>query len=393
LYGYRCTEVDIKPGDIPDESLYSWTREYNNYDDRYRPPMAACILPHVRAVPPRPDVTHPPSALYGVAKRMAYRPKPPDRQMLKEFRKFVRQWVRSNLLPLDPSFQFDVEPWLESTNYSFKRKEELRKAYAEVVKMDDIDKDTRLNKYAKVKYFVKEEWYPEYKHHRGIWAREDAFKVICGPFFKSIEEALFKLPYFIKKIPKDKRADYIMSLMNFDGYIYQTTDFTAYESHFRTELMYYCEYELYSYMVSMNAVGKVLLRNIFSVIGSFNYVVNKYFTLAVEAKRMSGEMNTSLGNGFSNLMFLLFAAHYYKIDFVGPVVEGDDGLMGLARKIPAQYFHKMGLNVKMETHELLSYASFCGMIFDPIERINITDPRKTFGHDNVGSKEVCSVVT
>jgi hypothetical protein len=90
---------------------------------------------------------------------------------------------------------------------------------------------------------------------------------------------------------------------------------------------------------------------------------------------MSGEMNTSLGNGFSNLMFLLFGAQEYKISISGVIVEGDDGLMGLNKDIPEQYFKDMGLNVKMKTVDNLEEASFCGLIFDPVEQINIRDPR------------------
>jgi len=337
--------------------------------------MAASILPHINAIPPRPDVTHPTSALYGAAKRMAYKPKPVSNSVLKGFRRFVRKWLRDNLLPLDESEDFDFEEWLSMTNYPNKRKEVLRKAYSEIVG-DELFDEHKLNVNAKVKYFVKEEWYPEYKHFRGIWTRDDAFKCLCGPFFKKIEEQLFKLPYFIKKIPKDERADYIMQFMDKLGYIFQSTDFTAYESHFTTKLMYYCERELYKYMVSKTLKGQRLLRLIFYVIANFNYVVNKYFILAVCAKRMSGEMNTSLGNSFANLMFLLYACYLYKIDILGPLVEGDDGLAGLSKNIPAVYFDDMGLNVKMEVVEEISYASFCGMVFDPVERICITDPRK-----------------
>jgi len=337
--------------------------------------MAATVLPHIKALPPRPDVTHPTSALYGVAKRMAYAPKKANPKMLKKFRKFVRRWVRDNLTPLENTEEFDFEEWLESTNYTNARKDELRRVHAKIIAEDLADPVTGLNINATIKYFVKEEWYPEYKHFRGIWSRSDAFKVICGPFFKKIEKALFSHPYFIKKIPKDQRADYIMNFMFQPGFKYKTTDFTSYESHFMTELMYNCEFELYQFMSSNNERAMRLLQIIFDVIANCNYATNKYFNIAVDAKRMSGEMNTSLGNGFSNLMFLLFAVDYYKLPFTGPVVEGDDGLLGLIDDIPEEYFELMGLNVKMDTTEM-SHASFCGMVFDTIERINVTDPRK-----------------
>lgn len=335
--------------------------------------MAACIFPHVKAVPPRPDVSHPDSALYGIAKRMAYKPVPYKKYKMKRFRKFVRKWLRENMTPISQEEDFCFEEWLNSTNYEEWRKKELRAAFLNIV--DQYEKKDGLSVHATVKYFVKEEWYPEYKHHRGIWARVDEFKCISGPFFKKVEEQLFKLKYFIKKIPKDQRAEYIMKIMGIDGVKFQTTDFTAYESHFKPFMMYNCEFELYKYMASCNPKAQKTVQFLFSVLAWANHVQNKYFTVVVKAKRMSGEMNTSLGNGFSNLMYLLFACEEEKIEFWGPVVEGDDGLLALSRDIPKKYFEDMGLNVKMETHENLSDASFCGLIFDPEELINIRDPR------------------
>jgi len=367
--------VDILPGEEPDESMYRVTKAYLEYDESRRPPMEATTLPHVHALPPRPDVTHPDSALLGVAKRMAYKPPPYCKHLRRRFRRFVKQWVRENLEPILESDALDFEEWLSETNYPDWRKKEIRDAYKSIEK-DFDDKDVYgNNRYSEVKYFVKEENYPEYKHHRGIWARVDEFKAISGPFFRKIEEKLFKLPYFIKKIPKDKRPEYIQEMLFQEGMKYQTTDFTSFESLFTTDMMDDCEFELYRYMASKNPRAKWICQVIFAVVASDNHVTNKYFTLGVHAKRMSGEMNTSLGNGFSNLMFLLFACKEYKIYLRGAVVEGDDGLTSQSKEIPPEYFKKMGLNVKMKTVESLSEASFCGIIFDPIENINIRDPR------------------
>lgn len=87
-------------------------------------------------------------------------------------------------------------------------------------------------------------------------------------------------------------------------------------------------------------------------------------------------MNTSLGNGFSNLMFLLFAKYEYDIQMTDPAVEGDDGLVGIRGELPASHFQELGLTVKMEVHESLSTASFCGLVFDPEEQIIVTEPLK-----------------
>jgi len=375
LYGYRTSEVNIKAGELPDDSVYQVTKAYHDYDSGIRPPMSATIMPHIFAIPPKPDISNPDSSLYGVGKRMAYKPPLYKKRLRRRFRRFVKKWVRDNLIPIDEDDTLDFEVWLEGTNYPKYRKDQLRESFKNIERQFD-EKDTAgFNKYAEVKYFTKEEYYPEYKHHRGIWARADEFKAIAGPFFKKIEDKLFKLPYFIKKVPKDERPNYIYNLIYSNNHKYQTTDFTSYESLFTTDLMDDCEFELYRYMASKNAKARWICQILFSVLAGDNRVVNKFFTLGVHAKRMSGEMNTSLGNGFSNLMFLLFAVFEYKISMSGVVVEGDDGLMGLNKDIPKQYFVDMGLNVKMNTVDNLEEASFCGIIFDPVEQINIRDPR------------------
>jgi hypothetical protein len=97
----------------------------------------------------------------------------------------------------------------------------------------------------------------------------------------------------------------------------------------------------------------------------------------VDATRMSGEMCTSLGNGFSNLMLMQFVCEEAGCREVLGVVEGDDGLFTMIGTPPTEEdFARMGLFIKMEVHDTISTASFCGIVFDPTDRINVTDPRK-----------------
>ncbi len=121
------------------------------------------------------------------------------------------------------------------------------------------------------------------------------------------------------------------------------------------------------------------------------------FWTAVFATRMSGEMCTSLGNGFANLMANLFI-HYEKgadIEEVPIVIEGDDGLiadsMGVTLE-PADY-SSIGLKVKIIHHDQINTASFCGIVFDQGDADNITNPLEalaSFGwttHDYALSNE------
>lgn len=335
--------------------------------------MSACFIKTTQAIPPKPDVTHPISQILGVGKRMAYNPPKYDKKLRRKFRRFVKKWLCDNMAPIDPDEKFDFEEWLSNTNYPEWRKQEIRKkAPKEGYLFDEVQ--TKEFKNFDVKLFTKEEYYPEYKHFRGIWARSDEAKAIMGPFFRKIEKKLFALPYFIKKIPKNERPAYINNFMNSNILKFQGTDYTSFESLFTTDMMDDCEFELYRYMSSLNPEAQLRCRYIFRLLASKNFAKNKFFTVLVDAKRMSGEMNTSLGNGFSNLMFLLFAVHYYKREYSGPIIEGDDALIGLSESIPPEYYQKMGLNVKMEFIDDISEGSFCGLVYDPQELINIRDP-------------------
>lgn len=309
---------------------------------------------------------------------MAYNPPVYDKKLRRRFRRFVAKWLEKNMTPIEAGEEITFDEWIESTDYPEWRRKELREVYDRL--MDEntyfANETDRLHKNADVKIFAKEENYPEYKYHRSIWARVDEFKVISGPFFKMIEKQLFKLPYFIKKVPKAERPAYIKNLIEKTGMMYMCTDFTSFESLFTTDMQDDCEFQLYRYMSSKSDAMKRICRMLFAVLAGDNVCKNKYFHVSVDAKRMSGEMCTSLGNGFSNLMFILFALEEHKIGHSGVVVEGDDGLTGLEKEIPQEFFVKMGLNVKMELKNNVSEASFCGIIYDDESLINITEPLK-----------------
>ena len=85
-------------------------------------------------------------------------------------------------------------------------------------------------------------------------------------------------------------------------------------------------------------------------------------------------MNTSLGNGFTNLMLVLFL--FSELDeIVDPVVEGDDCNVSFMSRCPtAKDFEKLGFTIKCGVSDSFEEMSFCGMIFDPVDLINVTDP-------------------
>lgn len=330
------------------------------------------------ALLPHPDYMCPRTAVLGARKRILAKCPKIDQVLLGQFAGFVRDWCNQHMIPLGrlTTSRYTIDEWLAKTNYTEKRKEELLRAYQSVLDTGGlVERDFHCDS------FVKDEQYEGFKHSRTINSRSDKFKVMVGPLFKEIEEQLFALPCFIKKIPMTARMDHILSLLIPGGKII-STDFSSFECSFTKELMESCEFILYEYMVRGLAEGAEFIKNIRkAMLGTNVCLFKNWFRLEVEATRMSGEMCTSLGNGFTNLMLILFAAEKAGINVKG-VVEGDDGLFSLSsynntvRRIMCKVFKDLGFNIKLLVHNSLSTASFCGMIFHQQDRALVADPIK-----------------
>jgi hypothetical protein len=92
---------------------------------------------------------------------------------------------------------------------------------------------------------------------------------------------------------------------------------------------------------------------------------------------MSGEMFTSLGNGFTTLMLWLFFCERAG-SVIEPRVEGDDNVGRISGPIPtASDFLELGFRAKIEVHNSLNTASFCGNVFDEHDQTLICDVNKS----------------
>jgi len=179
----------------------------------------------------------------------------------------------------------------------------------------------------------------------------------------------------VKHVPVAERPKYISDLLGAFGAAW-ATDYTAYESQFIRRIMMKCEMKLYLYMIQFLSTRSDFVRHLEAILGK-QVCIFKLAKFVLDTCRLSGEMCTSLGNGFSNLMFALFTAHKKGCTNVRIVVEGDDGLMKFdGPDLSAEDFALLGLTIKMEKHENIETASFCGIIFDSEELINIDDPRE-----------------
>jgi len=323
---------------------------------------------------PKPSHEDTNTILLGIRTRISRVPPTPG-DVFKNFTKFVDGWIKRNFKPLSPDVSVDFEDWIKRTGYSDGRCKELRDIY-EKIDIQAIRFGKIPFKYRRVKCFVKDEAYATYKHARGIWSRSDAFKCLFGPFTKAIEDVLYTHPSFIKHVPVANRGRYIYDKLFRRTATYIATDYTAFESHFTSKLMAACENRLYKYLFSGHPERKMLCH-LLKVLGSKNSCSFKRVNVTVPARRMSGEMNTSLGNGFTNLMVFLYVQTQLGNSDFDCVVEGDDLLGTFKGTTPTSSdYASMGFNVKIETHQNLNEASFCGLIFDPSNYVVVPDPFK-----------------
>jgi len=273
-----------------------------------------------------------------------------------------------------------VGTWLASSNYPQRRRETLMKEYTKFTESQLSKTDKSISK---IKAFIKDESYSTFKHARGIYSRTDVFKTLFGPVCKLIENDLYKSEYFAKHIPVDEKPSVIKE--RFGGVIGEKgkgikqriigTDYTAFESHFTPEVMEHIEFQLYDYMTQHLPEGKDFMRLCRKVIAGRNRIAFRDLKLELLACRMSGEMNTSLGNGFSNLMiFLYLTQDCIEVDCL---IEGDDCLgKYIGEELSIEDYARLRFTVKIDYYEHANLASFCGQIFDNESSTVITDPTK-----------------
>lgn len=367
-YGYRAGEVQLPK--LPDMDHAS-IKVLRKSDQARRPPMMVSMGPIILgAAPPHPDNSDSNTLLAGVLKRMAGKMPDANPVMLEKLAKFAENWLEQHCTSLAPDEDLSFESWIETRPYPAWRKQELREVHEKMI-MGKL-----LDEYRDVKLFMKDETYPEFKHGRGIYARCDEFKVLFGPLCSRIEEDMYSNPQFIKHVPVAERPQYIEEMLVTETEPDATTDFSSFEMSFVKRVMKVLDFVMFRfYLRHMNSK---FYSSLYKSLAGNNFIKNRYFVAKIEARRMSGEMNTSLSNGFANLMVNMFLCQYHGCGIPRMVVEGDDGRMKTPTgkyPTPAQYA-ELGFNIKIQLHKDGNTASFCGIIYDRDERLNVTDPKE-----------------
>lgn len=205
--------------------------------------------------------------------------------------------------------------------------------------------------------FIKRESYDEFKEARWINSRHDAFKAWSGPWFSAIEREVYALPQFIKHTPVVDRPYKVHQLVR-SGYFYYENDYKSYEAHITPQVMQAVELVLYRYMMQCNPQAAEYMCSVLR--GRNRLHTRAGVSMSVEGRRMSGDMCTSLGNGFTNLMLFLYLMHVKGGQGDG-YVEGDDGLFATTVPLVAQDFRNLGFEVEIRALVSPTDGHFCGM--------------------------------
>lgn len=250
-----------------------------------------------------------------------------------------------------------------------------REAYNEARKKELADKFARLMGHApnraqrrSVASFIKREAYMEWKQARWINSRSDYFKVYSGPAFASMEKVIYDLDLFglghsnfIKHVPVPDRPQVIQDTLLKSGCRYYGTDYTAFESHFLPALMKAVECRIYKHMLkNFPDVARVICG---TLTGKNCGYTRSGVRFTCQARRMSGDMCTSLGNGLTNLILWAYLCEKKGIHWDG-YVEGDDGIFRTDGPAPTvEDFAGVGMTIKMESAEDPADLSFCGCVY------------------------------
>lgn len=337
-------------------------------EDPVRAPVAVALGFHVHGVcQPIPD-QHGETTLIGALARICPRIEDPSEELLTKFATFVDKYIEDKIIGLPDHIEPCGYEYINSlTGKSQARRDELTVAWTRYLEFG-FDRDAHY-----CKSFQKAEFYTDVKFSRGINSKSDQWKVYLGRYAKLLEAQVFDSPHFIKKVPIALRSEYILNMFSASDPTVRESDFSSMEGSYTQAFMSACEMRLWRKFVTNTKVLEVIYRRLCGK----NVLKFKHFTIEVLAKRMSGGVETSVMNGFTNLMLNLFLVELLGGDIsrVSIVVEGDDGLIQHPYTYAdVEHFAALGFRAKLIQHESTYVASFCGIVTGERGSSTLTDP-------------------
>lgn len=291
--------------------------------------------------------------------------------------------MRKHFRPLRQEDIPTVEEWLAHTSYSEAEKQTIRDA-------PDIDVDALTDREVKklisdFASFIKMEWYGEVKAPRTIQGISPSLKKMLGPLIHAAELVCFKFEAFAKFVPVANRAKWLAEkFAQFLGCKLAQSDFSSFEQSWAELQLLAFEMPVFEHMFQhLDNYQKIMKLLKMMEIGLATLVF-KWMIVIVSAIRKSGTTNTSFSNGMGNLLIHEFLGHHLGLGELVAAFEGDDGLFlySSGRFPTPQDYADLGFSVKLAIFDAPEEASFCGLVYDPTDLVNITDPVKYI--NNIG---------
>lgn len=291
--------------------------------------------------------------LNGAMYRFAREVPPLNPRILTRFRAFVRRYVRIHFRPIRRPVSY--EEYLAGTHYTLKKREKLLELHNN---LRGTPHRVVYKSFGKMEFINVDDGYSDFlKNVRCINGPEDRWKAYVGHLIHAVEKEVCKLKYFAKYIPVMDRPRVIYERLSPMPGPYWVTDYTSFEASFRSLVLGAAEGELYSYMLQDFEECKPIIKQMMGE----HICKFRNFKVKVPGTRMSGDSNTSLGNGFTNLMLMLFLAEEQHLLCDG-FVEGDDGLFAFNGTPDFSPIKELGFDLKLEPHTSLYTTSFCGLM-------------------------------
>lgn len=227
----------------------------------------------------------------------------------------------------------------------------------------------QLNKTSRVSMFLKHDKDPEHtimdKVPRCVQHRDPRYVAELARYLLPIEQYVFKkwkpqqraeTAIFAKTLDTFGRAKRLDNMRKWgNDTIYIELDHSRWDAH-QTPPLLKLEHDVYTTLNPSTTLKELLSRQIFNRCTSKNGL--KYFSFG---KRMSGDLNTGLGNSIVNYAVLLYATRYIRTAEI--FLDGDDSVIAINRADLPKFdwdFTQQGQTTKVEKqqHEL-ERASFC----------------------------------
>lgn len=260
---------------------------------------------------------------------------------------FIPQYITP--LPPGLNFRSALNDWMEHCKrYTVKKKDALFRLQDQILSGsyearyhgDNDPFGLRV-----INIFQKNENYPEVKEPRVISACSQECKALLGGFLHCIDKhAIATTPFFVKGM-NPYMIDRKKEEMSKRWSCFMGSDYSSYEGSQDYEWSNRVEKRIYKeWLRNYPEVYDILRHNYED--GHDIYYRGRYFG-KLYGKRMSGDVQTSIGNGICNALIWSYVAHKTNtpVEFL---VEGDDAFICSDTPLDVTIVHALGFDCKID---------------------------------------------